>query len=698
VRKRIISAALAAVLGLTGEDAVAWATPLASPPGGDAAAERERTPPRLAYTHGQVSFWRPGAEDWGPAQVNTPLAPGDLLYAAPGGTVELQVGARAFARAGGGPSGAELGLDRLEPDYLQLRLASGTLSFDVRELPPGDRVDVNTPDGVLTIERAGYYRIEVGPERAAFAAYGGPATLTLEDGAQLVVGPNQQIVIWSRENRVEFSGAPELSDWDRWNFARTDALLPGASVQYVPAGVYGVGDLDRHGSWRVVPEYGPVWAPAGVAPDWAPYSTGRWIWDPYFEWTWVDDAPWGWAPYHHGRWVHVGGSWAWAPGPVVAVPYYAPALVTFFHPVVVTVSRPVSWVALGWGEPCVPWWGHARFVGRPWWGGWGGPRVAHGHQNAHVHRAVVKVPAEHFGRDAVPARRLKNAEVAGLRPVQGALEIRPTPRSLVPATGHTVRPTVSGRRAVLATRPPHDVTTRLRAEGLAIPSVAADAAPRTKLVAVLDRERRPSPAERREPDRLRKPSDTHDNTGGAVMRPELATPRPPSSPAPPARASEPRAPKGQPERPEPGQRRGGSPPPVRELPAPVTRVAPPGVPPVSGAPASRVERDGKTPRPARDQDAPTRKSPPVPALSTPAALERGGAPRAVRHAPSGPREPARPSIEAPRENRRPVAAPEVPRGAGPGKGGVGESRPRVERPVPEGSSVPTPRGNSGRPS
>ena len=42
---------------------------------------------------------------------------------------------------------------------------SGTASLDIRELPPGYTVDVDTPDGVLTIERAGYYRIETAPGR-----------------------------------------------------------------------------------------------------------------------------------------------------------------------------------------------------------------------------------------------------------------------------------------------------------------------------------------------------------------------------------------------------------------------------------------------------------------------------------------------------------------------------------------------------
>ena len=119
----------------------------------------------------------------------------------------------------------------------------------------------------------------------------------------------------------------ELDAWDRWNYARTDALLDAVSARYVAAGVYGVDDLDHHGTWRVVPTYGAVWVPDSVPTGWVPYSTGRWILDPFYGWTWVDTAPWGWAPFHHGRWVHVDRVWAWAPGPIVARPVFAPALV-----------------------------------------------------------------------------------------------------------------------------------------------------------------------------------------------------------------------------------------------------------------------------------------------------------------------------------------------------------------------------------
>ena len=52
--------------------------------------------------------------------------------------------------------------------------------------------------------------------------------------------------------------------WDKWNYARSEDLLDAVSARYVSPGTYGVGDLDRNGTWRVVPEYGSVWVPTAV--------------------------------------------------------------------------------------------------------------------------------------------------------------------------------------------------------------------------------------------------------------------------------------------------------------------------------------------------------------------------------------------------------------------------------------------------
>ena len=71
------------------------------------------TPPRLAFIEGEVSFWRPGAEDWTPAKINTPLAVGDSLYARDGANLEMQIGPRAVVRAG---SNAEIGIETSNSD------------------------------------------------------------------------------------------------------------------------------------------------------------------------------------------------------------------------------------------------------------------------------------------------------------------------------------------------------------------------------------------------------------------------------------------------------------------------------------------------------------------------------------------------------------------------------------------------------
>ncbi len=326
------------------------------------------TPLRLSLVDGSVSFWRPGAQDWTPARVNTPLLAGDELYSGPQTNYELQVGPKAFVRADGTTA---LGVSNVEPDFRQLKITNGELSVDVRELAAGHTIEIDTPNAAFTIERPGYYRVKVEENRTSLITRrGGSATASLEDTHVVAVNPSEELVISGMQTpSLQIYAAPELDRWDRWNYSRTDQLFDSMSVRYVPSGVYGTHDLDYYGSWRLVADYGPLWVPYGVTVGWAPYTTGRWIWDPFYGWTWVDDAPWGWAPFHYGRWVFVDGFWGWAPGPVIT-PVYAPALVGFF-----SFGPRCGWVALGWGEPLIPWWGRPGFIGVSWWGGWGGPHI-----------------------------------------------------------------------------------------------------------------------------------------------------------------------------------------------------------------------------------------------------------------------------------------------------------------------------------
>jgi len=580
-----------------------------------------RMPPRLSFADGQVSFWRPGAQDWAQAQVNTPLAPGDELYTGSSGNLELQIGARAFVR---GWANSQIGLENQEPDFLQFKVTSGHASFDIRTLEPGRTVEVDTPNAAFTIEHAGYYRVDVIGQRTSFIARrGGRATVTPASGEAFAISPSEEAIIEGTASpQVTSFVAPPLDDWDTWNYARTDALLDAVSARYVSPGVYGVDDLDSNGTWRVVPTYGPVWVPTAVGPGWAPYSTGSWTLDPYYGWSWVDTAPWGWGPYHHGRWIHLDGYWAWAPGPLVVRPAYAPALVGFFggpgvH-VGVGIGGPVvGWVALGWGEPLVPWWGRPGFVHVPTWRGWGGPRVVNNlvidrttvvnvqtinfYRNAGVQHAVVAVGEGHFGRGPIASARLAQVDVKNLRLIHTGPQVAATPASFAPTAGRGIRPPEGSlSRSVVATRPPHSWSgsasggeRSVGPAGIPKPEPRLVKAPQQgETVPVLPRPRfGKSTAERPTADRAQPPSPPGREIPPGTMRGPAGTP-PSARQAPPQR-TEPQVAGPSPATPKPKARR-------------VEAVRPPTLP-LPGEPANRLSPDRAETKPPPHV---TRKAPP----------------------------------------------------------------------------------------
>jgi hypothetical protein len=195
----------------------------------------------------------------------------------------------------------------------------------------------------------------------------------------------------------------------------------------------------------------------------------------------------------------VNNYWGWAPGPAVVAPVYSPALVAFYSGPGVTVSVGVpfvSWVALSWGEPVIPWWGPVGFSGHCWWGGWGGPRVVNNvvinrntyvnvrnvnvFRNARYDRAIVGVREHDFGRgsrgervhfDRAAAKQLPS----GPRATRRAADVG-EPRAARRA-GHRPPEQVHSR-PVVATRQPQDMSRHYRAAGLNAPA----AAPPTRVV------------------------------------------------------------------------------------------------------------------------------------------------------------------------------------------------------------------------
>jgi len=666
ILKRIIASLLALTLFVGAAPLARAASPaVPAPPAPPTAATTEDgeaddsqnpapTPPRLSYINGEVSFWRPGGEDWAPAQVNTPLAPGDQLYTGNRGNLEVQIDSRSFVRAWGD---SQLGIENHEPDFLQIKVAAGHVSLDLRALDSGRTVELDTPAAAFTIDRPGYYRVDVAPDRTSFVTRrGGTASMTPAGGQAVGIAASEQVVLTGAGTAaVQTFVAPEQDVWDRWNYARTEALVDTVSARYVPQTVSGVDDLDQHGNWRVVPEYGSVWVPDGVATDWAPYTTGRWVWDPRFGWSWVDTTTWGWAPYHYGRWVHLDRVWAWAPGPVVVRPVYAPALVAFFGApgIRVSIGAPfVSWVALGWGEPCVPWWGRPGFVGRAWWGGWGGPRVVNNvvinrttvvnvtninvYRNVNVQNAVVAVRPDRFGRGPVGEARIRQIDTRQLQPVRGAVDVRPDRSSFAAASGRGIRPPENVLdRGVVATRAPVTRALPREPEGRG-PAPRIVPAPRANEVG----EARPplgqSRLERARPPRApRFESDQRPNATPPAARREDAT----------------------------GQERGRTQegarrPEVQRVPDPQRAPESPRV--------QQPQRAPEVPRSPEPQRAPqVQQAPPVqqaPQIQRPPQVQRAPEAPVERRAPADiPRQPRRETTDQPRAAERPTAPAPQPR-------------------------------------
>jgi len=663
----------------------------------------DRTPPRLSFVDGQVSFWRPGAQDWARAEVNTPLAPGDELATASPGNLEVQIGARAFVRAW---ANTQVGLANQEPDFLQFKVTTGTASFDLRTIEPGHTVEVDTPHAAFTIERAGYYRVDVTGERTAFITRrGGRATGTPVSEAAVGIEPSEEVIIEGPASaRVASYAAPPLDAWDRWNYARTDHLLDAVSARYVSPDAYGVSDLDRYGAWRVVPSYGAVWVPTAVQSGWAPYSAGAWTLDPFYGWTWVDTAPWGWAPYHYGRWVSVDGFWAWAPGPVVVRPVYAPALVAFFGGprvgVSINIGGPVvGWVALGWGEPVVPWWGREGFIHEPSWRGWGGPRVVNNtvinnttvvnvqninvYRNSSVQNAVVAVHENHFGQGPITSARVAQVDVTNLRPTHTAPQLATTPASFVPSASRGIRPPEgSVQRPVVATRPPL-AGSEAAARGTRNVGPAGVPTPAPRLVSVPpQRESSPVPArpafgqstvERPSADRAQPPlppgaPKPQPSLPQPQREPQKAIPAPTAPQTSPGRAAAPLPPGRRPEAP------------AVTAPAPATPQPSPGRAAVPPPPGRRPEAPALTaPAPATPQPSPGRaavppppgRRPEAPAVTAPAPVTPQASSSAAATPPPLGRRPEAPAVTAPasvtpqpspsRATTPPPARPEAPR-------------------------------------
>jgi hypothetical protein len=534
------------------------------------------TPPRLSVTEGNVQFWRPGASDWEPAQINTALAEGDAINTGGDATVELQIGQRDFVRL---PANTLLSFEQNNANVIHFRLVAGTASVDLRGGNAGQLVRIDTEGVNIVVASPGYYRILVRPGEARITVRNnGLASMTFVGGRTRSMATGEEVVVLNGGASVDAHAAPAPDAWDQWNDARSDYYAASTSYRYVSPDVYGAPDLDNYGSWREDVTYGSIWLPT-VAVGWSPYSMGRWHSHPYYGWTWVDTAPWGWTTSHYGRWISIGGRWAWAPGPRQSRVVYSPALVAFFQG-----GGGMSWVALGWGEPLLPWWGSPSFRGAVWWGGWYGPRVVY-QQNNYIYRnttitkAVIVVRESDFGHRPVRGSSFStpsNVRMAPVRELPRYVAPQPVRRDAMPPPRPA--PAITPRQE---TRPAPMTRPAQENRPAFTPAPATRPAPESRPAPV------PTPATRPTPESRPAPMPTPATRPAPESRP-APMPTPATRPAPESRPAPMPTPA---TRPAPESRPAPTPTPATR-PAPESRPAP--APAARPAPAPAAPRE--TPR------------------------------------------------------------------------------------------------------
>jgi hypothetical protein len=310
---------------------------------------------RVNLLEGSVSF-RPAVRDeWTPATLNYPLTCGDSLQTQAGARAELHLAGAAVRLA----AGTDFSVLILDDRAVQLHVARGSLNVRLRNLPPGESFEVETPQASVSLLEPGSYRIDVRAEGGTeLTVRSGRAEMAVA-GSSVIVSADQRVILADRGAAAfAFRVAPGPDAWELWCLQRDQREDRYAIGPHVPTTLVGYEDLYEWGSWQRLPDYGVGWRPRGVPAGWAPYRFGHWARIEPWGWTWIDDAPWGFAPFHYGRWVFLQGAWYWIPGTFVGRPVYAPALVVFIGGpewrLGLSLKEGIGWFPLGPRETYVP--------------------------------------------------------------------------------------------------------------------------------------------------------------------------------------------------------------------------------------------------------------------------------------------------------------------------------------------------------
>jgi hypothetical protein len=420
---------------------------------------------RISVAQGEFDVRRADSDDAYAAVVNAPLGVGDYIATQGDSRGEVEFDFGSSLRVA---QNTQLRFTDLRQRSHQLQLAQGTVDLRVfRGLAA--HPEIQTPAATIRPAGDGSFRVTVADDgNTEVTARSGRVNVVTSTGTQVVEpGPTLLITGDADDPQIQTIDPVAADGFDAFNDQRDAYVERARDWAYVDAGFVGADDLDQYGAWTNVAGYGEVWQPNDVAAGWAPYQTGRWVWEPYYGWSWVDNAPWGYAPFHYGRWFYANAAWYWAPGiavaagpvvysaPVVYYPrpvFYRPALVAFFSFGGGAAGGVAFGGAFGFGN--IGWCALAPFEAfRPWYGrGFAAANVTNVNVNVDVNitrvyrnlRAPGGAVAVNNGNFAngnfEHPTVLDRAQLASATPIRGVLPVVPTAANLAYSAHATARP------------------------------------------------------------------------------------------------------------------------------------------------------------------------------------------------------------------------------------------------------------------
>jgi uncharacterized protein DUF6600/FecR-like protein len=290
---------------------------------------------RLSLVQGDVRFARESHGDpladsntaWETAELNLPVRQGYVLATDNGrAEVEFENGAMAFLKENTVLEFYDLSL-RDGARTTRLVLRQGSASFYVN---PASDDYFSVTGGDFTVEANGRssFRLDNYDDGSTVQTLKGHVSVLHKDKTSRLEKGQSLAIKAGDDSALTVGRLADEDDFDRWVSGRIDTVstATNAALQYTNSPYYtsGFADLFTYGSFSSCGGYGLGWRPYGVGLAWSPFSTGQWMWDPSFGWTWMSAQPWGWAPYHYGGWLFDAGcgGWFYAPPVFYGSPYY----------------------------------------------------------------------------------------------------------------------------------------------------------------------------------------------------------------------------------------------------------------------------------------------------------------------------------------------------------------------------------------